>query len=180
MFCHLSFQQISHQADENTTVTSFDVGDVDAALASSEAVVKGSIETTRQEHFYEETMVALVVPIGEDNEYRIYHPTPNILFSQHMVSLNSKTFKDGIMYQGSLHQVAKALGVPFNRVMIESKRVRLKGRKAQLHIFLQRLYLTFQIGCNYGGKATRFLPLLIATALASKLSKKPVRCQLTR
>ena len=64
--------------------------------------------------------------------------------------------------------------------MIESKRVRLKGRKAQLHIFLQRLYLTFQIGCNYGGKATRFLPLLIATALASKLSKKPVRCQLTR
>ena len=79
--------------DENTTVTSFDVGDVDAALANSEAVVKGSIETTRQEHFYEETMVALVVPIGEDNEYRIYHPTPNILFSQHMVSLNSKTIR---------------------------------------------------------------------------------------
>ena len=76
------------QVDENSTITSFDVGDVEAALATSDAVVKGSIETTRQEHFYEETMVALVVPIGEDDEYKIYHPTPNILYSQHMVSIN--------------------------------------------------------------------------------------------
>ena len=74
--------------DENSTVTSFDVGNVEAALATSEAVVKGSIETTRQEHFYEETMVALVVPVGEDNEYKIYHPTPNVLYAQHMVSVN--------------------------------------------------------------------------------------------
>ena len=74
--------------DENSTVTSFDVGNVEAALATSEAVVKGSIETTRQEHFYEETMVALVVPIGEDNEYKIYHPTPNVLYAQHMVSIS--------------------------------------------------------------------------------------------
>ena len=74
--------------DENTTVTSFDIGDVDAAFDKSEAVVKGSIETTRQEHFYEETNTILVVPIGEDNEYKVYAATPNILMTQHNVSLN--------------------------------------------------------------------------------------------
>ena len=74
--------------DENTTVTSFDIGDVEAAFAKSEAVVKGSIETTRQEHFYEETNIALVVPIGEDNEYKVYASTGNILMTQHNVSLN--------------------------------------------------------------------------------------------
>ena len=77
--------------DENTTVASFDVGNVEAAFAASDAVVSGRIETTRQEHFYEETMVALVVPIGEDDEYKIYHPTPNILYAQHMVSVNRQS-----------------------------------------------------------------------------------------
>ena len=72
--------------DENTTVTSFDIGDVEAAFANSEAVVKGSIETTRQEHFYEETNTILVVPIEEDNEYKVYAATPNILMTQHNVS----------------------------------------------------------------------------------------------
>ena len=74
--------------DENTTVVSIDVGDVEAALAKSEAVVKGSIETTRQEHFYEETAIALVVPIGEDNEYKVYASTPNILMTQQFVSFD--------------------------------------------------------------------------------------------
>ena len=36
------------------------------------------------------------------------------------------------------------------------------------------------IGDNYGGKGSRFIPLVIATALAAKMTKKPVRCQLTR
>ena len=75
--------------DENTTVTSFDIGDVEAAFAKSEAVVKGSIETTRQEHFYEETNIALVVPVGEDNEYKVYASTPNILMTQQFVSWNT-------------------------------------------------------------------------------------------
>ena len=77
------------QVDENSTVTSIDIGDVEAALAKSEAVVKGSIETTRQEHFYEETAIALVVPIGEDDEYKVYASTPNILMTQHNVSIES-------------------------------------------------------------------------------------------
>ena len=78
------------QRDENIRVTSIDIGDVEAALAKSDAVVKGSIETTRQEHFYEETAIALVVPIGEDNEYKVYASTPNILMTQQFVSIESK------------------------------------------------------------------------------------------
>ena len=72
--------------DENTTVTSFDIWDVEAAFSKSEAVVKGSIETTRQEHFYEETNIDLVIPVGEDNEYKVYASTPNILMIQQFVS----------------------------------------------------------------------------------------------
>ena len=62
---------------------------MEEALSKSDAVVKGSIETTRQEHFYEETAIALVVPIGEDNEYKVYASTPNILMTQHNVSFYS-------------------------------------------------------------------------------------------
>ena len=69
-------------------MTSFDIGDVEAAFTKSQAVVKGSIETTRQEHFYEETNIALVVPVGEDNEYKVYASTPNILMTQQFVSRN--------------------------------------------------------------------------------------------
>ena len=83
----------SCQVDEKGTCTSFDVGDVDGALAKSEKVVKGSIDTPRQEHFYEETSLAIVVPVGEDDEYKIYYPTPAILFAQQMVSV-SFTEKD--------------------------------------------------------------------------------------
>ena len=80
----------SCQVDEKGTCTSFDVGDVDGALAKSKKVVKGSIDTPRQEHFYEETSLAIVVPIGEDDEYKIYYPTPAILFAQQMVSVSLK------------------------------------------------------------------------------------------
>jgi len=124
--------------DEQTTITSLSVGDVDDALAKSDAVVEGSIETTRQEHFYEETNIALVVPVGEDDEYKIYSCTPNLLMTQ--------------------QNVAMFLGIPFNRVTCITKR----------------------IGCSYGGKIARFVPLTIATALAAKLTRRPVRCHLTR
>ena len=82
--------------DENRKIASIDVGDVEAALAKSDAVVKGSIETTRQEHFYEETAIALVVPIGEDNEYKVFASTPNILMTQHNVSIFSN-FKANLL-----------------------------------------------------------------------------------
>ena len=50
-----------------------------------------------QEHFYEETSLAIVVPVGEDDEYRIYYPTPAILFAQQMVSVSVK--KTGYLIQ---------------------------------------------------------------------------------
>jgi xanthine dehydrogenase molybdopterin-binding subunit B len=95
------------KVDEKTTATSFTVGDVEAALAASESVVEGSIETTRQEHMYEETNTVLVVPVAEDDVYKLYACAPFILFTQHIV--------------------AAVLGVPFNRVHITTKRV---GRAA--------------------------------------------------
>ena len=79
------------------------MGDVEEALASSEAVVEGSITTTRQEHMYEETNNVLVVPVGEDDEYKLFACTPNILITQ--------------------HTVAMTLGLPFNKIMITTKRV---------------------------------------------------------
>ena len=91
------------KVDEATTPKFFTVGDVEAALAASESVVEGSIETTRQEHMYEETSSVLVVPVAEGGEYQMYAGTPNILFTQHIV--------------------AAVLGVPFNRVQITAKRV---------------------------------------------------------
>ena len=73
------------QVDEKSKCISFD-----GALAKSEKVVKGRIDTPRQEHFYEETSLAIVVPVGEDEEYKIYYPTPAILFAQQMVSVPIK------------------------------------------------------------------------------------------
>ena len=71
--------------DENTTITSINVGEVDAALAKSDAVVKGSITTTRQEHFYEETMCCLAVP-EENNHMRLFCPAPSPLMLQYCVA----------------------------------------------------------------------------------------------
>ena len=98
--------------DENTTVASFDVGNVEAAFAASDAVVSGRIETTRQEHFYEETMVALVVPVGEDDEYKIYHPTPNILYAQHMVSIILLTIIRANLEEKNISRLLNSLGFP--------------------------------------------------------------------
>ena len=124
--------------DEKSTPKSFVVGDVSKALATSEAVVEGSIQTTRQEHMYEETNNVLVVPVGEEEEYKLYTCSPNLLMIQ--------------------HTVAMVLGLPFNRIHCTTKRS----------------------GCSYGGKMLRFIPMTCATALAARLTGRPVRCHLTR
>ena len=95
---------------------------MDGALAKSEKVVKGRIDTPRQEHFYEETSLAIVVPVGEDEEYKIYYPTPAILFAQQMVS---GPIKQNWVFNPNIYsKVSMFLGVPFNRVTVTSKRVR--------------------------------------------------------
>ena len=123
---------------EHDSIKSFTVGNVESALENSKDVVEGMIQTTRQEHFYEEKNNCLVVPIGEDDEYRVYYPTPAVLVAQ--------------------HQIAATLGISFNRVHVHSKRV----------------------GGSYGGKMARFLGVTSAVAIAAKLTRKPVRCVLTR
>jgi len=65
--------------------------------------MEGSIKTTRQEHFYCETVGCLVVPSREDDEYKVYIPTQD-----------NKTIQ---------HIVAKALGVPLSRILVYTKRV---------------------------------------------------------
>ena len=93
--------------DEKSNIKSFTVVDVEEAFSSSDAVVEGSITTTRQEHMYEETNNVLVVPMGEDEEYKVYGPVSNQLMAQ--------------------HTVAMCLGLPFNRVNFTTKRVSKKA-----------------------------------------------------
>ena len=84
--------------------TKWDKGDAEAALAASESVIEGSIDTTRQEHFYEETNVVLVVPPSNaDDEFKIYASTPCVILTQ--------------------HTIATVLGLPFSRIHITVKRV---------------------------------------------------------
>ena len=100
---HISFVQITTQMGPGFP-TQWDKGDAEAALAASESVIEGSIDTTRQEHFYEETNVVLVVPPSNaDDEFKIYASTPNVILTQ--------------------HTVATVLGLPFSRIHITVKRV---------------------------------------------------------
>jgi len=84
-------------------VKCFEKGEAEANLSSSQHVITGSIKTTRQEHFYEETISTLVVPTGEDNEIEVYLPTPAILMVQHSIST--------------------VLGLPFHKVIVHTRRV---------------------------------------------------------
>jgi len=88
---------------ESDSIKSFTVGNVETALENSNHVVEGMIQTTRQEHFYEERNNCLVIPIGEDNEYKVHIPTPAVLVAQ--------------------HSIAGTLGISFSRVHVHSKRV---------------------------------------------------------
>ena len=91
------------QFDEKLFCKSLTVGNVETAFKESEHIVVGEIQTSRQEHFYEETMNFLIVPVGEDKEYKVYAPVGSILFTQ--------------------HELAAVLEVPFNRVHVHTKRV---------------------------------------------------------
>jgi len=123
---------------QTDSIKSFTIGNAESALENSNDVVEGMIQTTRQEHFYEERNNCLVIPIGEDDEYKVYIGTPAVILIQ--------------------HAIAATLGISFSRVHIHSKRV----------------------GCSFGGKISRFVGVANATALAAKLTGKPVRCVLTR
>jgi len=88
---------------EEDTTKSFIKGNVDDAFAESETILEGSVKTSRQEHFYEETLNCVVVPVGEDDEYKVYIPTANVLRAQ--------------------QTIARLLDIPFSRILVHTKRV---------------------------------------------------------
>eukprot|EP00092_Neocalanus_flemingeri_P028691 GFUD01031152.1.p1 GENE.GFUD01031152.1~~GFUD01031152.1.p1 ORF type:complete len:1217 (+),score=283.27 GFUD01031152.1:87-3737(+) len=81
----------------------FKNGEPEEAFAESEYVIEGSFETPRQEHFYEETLSMLVVPVNENGEMKVYCPTPNAFMTQ--------------------TGIANLLSIPANRVTVIVKRI---------------------------------------------------------
>src|SRR4051812_21975756 len=77
-------------------------GDADAALASSQHTLAGSLEIGGQEHFYLESQAAIAVP-GEHGQVTVHSST------QHPSEVQSL--------------VAEIVGVPFNKVVVVCKRM---------------------------------------------------------
>ena len=80
-------------------------GDVEKALSEAEHVLEGEVRVGGQEHFYLETQACLVVPKGEQGEVEILSSTQG--------TSNVQTF------------VARALGIPRNRLVSKVKRIGL-------------------------------------------------------
>ncbi|XP_065100704.1 aldehyde oxidase 3-like [Paramisgurnus dabryanus] len=78
-------------------------GDVEKALEDAEQVYEGEIRIGGQEHFYLETQSFLVVPVGEEQEMKVYLSTQHPTFIQ--------------------EAIAETLGIPSNRVSCHVKRV---------------------------------------------------------
>ncbi|CAH3019046.1 unnamed protein product, partial [Porites evermanni] len=113
-------------------------GDVERGFAESDHLLEGEMKIGGQEHFYLETQVTIAVPKGEDGEMELFVSTQNPKLTQEMA--------------------AKALGVPFNRIVVRTKR----------------------IGGAFGGKESRHCFLTNAVAVAAAKTGKPVRCMLDR
>ncbi|KAM8905353.1 xanthine dehydrogenase/oxidase isoform 2-T2 [Spinachia spinachia] len=113
-------------------------GDLEAGFKQADHVVEGEMHIGGQEHFYLETNVTLAVPRGEDGEMELFVSTQSAAKTQSLV--------------------AKALGVPANRVMVRVKRM----------------------GGGFGGKETRTTVLSTVVAVAANKLKRPVRCMLDR
>ena len=78
-------------------------GEPEEAFLKSDQVIEGEFTTTRQEHFYEETLSVLVVPTKEAGEMKVYCPTPTAMMTQ--------------------LGIANMLGIPANRVTVHVKRI---------------------------------------------------------
>ena len=104
-------------------------GDTDSAFKKCDHIFEGSMRTGAQEHFYLETQSCLAFPLNENDEMVLYSSTQAPCDTQMIV--------------------ATALGIPYNRVVCNTKR----------------------IGGGFGGKETRasFLAALVAVT-ANKVS----------
>jgi len=112
-------------------------GDAEAAIAAAPRVVEGSIGIGGQEHFYLESQAALAVP-GEDGDVTIH------CSSQHPTEIQ--------------HKVAENLGVPFNAVTVEVRRM----------------------GGGFGGKESQGNALAAICAVAAKRLNRPVKMRYDR
>ncbi|XP_065807945.1 xanthine dehydrogenase/oxidase [Labrus bergylta] len=112
-------------------------GDLEAGFKQADHILEGEIHIGGQEHFYLETNVTLAVP-REEGEMELFVSTQSATKTQSLV--------------------AKALGVPANRVVVRVKRM----------------------GGGFGGKESRTTILSTVVAVAANKLKRPVRCMLDR
>uniref|UniRef100_A0A8C4F212 2Fe-2S ferredoxin-type domain-containing protein n=1 Tax=Dicentrarchus labrax TaxID=13489 RepID=A0A8C4F212_DICLA len=113
-------------------------GDLEVGFKQADHILEGEMHIGGQEHFYLETNVTLAVPRGEDGEMEVFASTQSASKTQSLV--------------------AKALGVPANRVVVRVKRM----------------------GGGFGGKESRTTVLSTVVAVAANKLKRPVRCMLDR
>ncbi|XP_053170512.1 xanthine dehydrogenase/oxidase [Scomber japonicus] len=113
-------------------------GDLEAGFKQADHILEGEMHMGGQEHFYLETNVSLAVPRGEDGEMELFVSTQSAAKTQSLV--------------------AKALGVPANRVVVRVKRM----------------------GGGFGGKESRTTVLSTVVAVAANKLNRPVRCMLDR
>jgi xanthine dehydrogenase large subunit len=115
----------------------FGLGDPDSAIASARHRLRGRVRMGGQEHFYLEGQVALAIP-GEDGDVTVHSST------QHPTEIQ--------------HSVAHVLGVPFNAVTVEVRRM----------------------GGGFGGKESQGnLPAAVA-ALVVRKTGKPAKARYDR
>lgn len=131
-------EAIAAESFIESTPMCIEKGDLERGFADSDHVLQGEMRMGGQEHFYLETQSAIAVPKGEDGEMELFVSTQNPTKTQMLV--------------------AKALGVPANRIVVRTKRM----------------------GGGFGGKETRncFHTSVVAVAVAK--TGKTVRCMLDR
>ena len=112
-------------------------GDIDAALKSAPHRLNGEFRCGGQDHFYLEGQIAIATP-GEGRDFHVFSST------QHPTEVQ--------------HGVAHVLGIPFNAVTVEVRRM----------------------GGGFGGKESQ--PTIIAgiAALLALKTRKPVKLRLPR
>ena len=112
-------------------------GDAQAALARAPRRLKGELRCGGQDHFYLEGQIALAVP-GEDRDMTVFSST------QHPTEVQ--------------HGVARLLGLPFNQVTVEVRRM----------------------GGAFGGKESQATIIAGIAALLARRARRPVKLRLPR
>ncbi|XP_044163721.1 xanthine dehydrogenase/oxidase-like isoform X2 [Acropora millepora] len=131
-------EAIAAESFLDSTPLCIEKGDLKAGFDESDHLLEGEMRVGGQEHFYLETQASIAVPKGEDGEMELFVSTQNPTLTQLLV--------------------ARALGVPQNRIVVRTKRM----------------------GGGFGGKETRNCPLTSVVAVAATKVGKPVRCMLDR